>query len=58
MLSWFASDYFAQSPVLVYPLIALGIFMTIFMVVSLKTLVTRKRRFDRIAALPLENDDE
>lgn len=58
MLSWFASDYFAQSPVLVYPLIALGIFMTIFTVVSVTTLLKRKQRFERIAALPLENDDE
>ena len=57
MLSWFASDYFAQSPVLVFPLVALGIFMTVFMVVSVRTIFTRKASFDRIAAMPLEKDD-
>lgn len=58
MLGWFASDYFSQSPVLIFPLVALGLFMTVFMVVSLRALFARKPNLDRLAQLPLESDDE
>lgn len=58
MLSWFASDFFAQSPVLAYPVAALGIFMTLFVTVSLRALFQSKEEVDRLARMPLENDDE
>ena len=58
MLSWFASDYFSQSPVLIFPIVALGLFLTVFMVVSLRAMLARKPQLDRMAQLPLESDDE
>lgn len=58
MLSWFASDYFSQSPVLIFPIVALGLFMTVFMVMSLRAIFARKPALDRMAQLPLESDDE
>lgn len=57
MLGWFASDFFARSPALVYPVIALGIFMTVFISVSLKALFLKKSEVDRLARLPLSEDD-
>ncbi len=57
MLGWFASDFFARSPVLIYPVIALGIFMTIFISMSLKALFLKKSEVDRLAQLPLSEDD-
>jgi hypothetical protein len=58
MLSWFASDFFAKSPALAYPVIALGIFMTIFVTTTLRALLEKKDEVDRLARLPLEADDE
>jgi hypothetical protein len=58
MLGWFASDYFQQSPVLVYPIIALGVFMTVFVGAVVRTLRARKSDIERMARLPLEADDE
>lgn len=57
MLGWFASDFFARSPVLIYPVIALGLFMTVFISVSLKALFLKKSEVDRLAQLPLSEDD-
>jgi hypothetical protein len=57
MLGWFASDFFARSPVLVYPIIALAIFMTVFVTVSLRALFRPKSELERLAALPLTEDD-
>ena len=58
MLSWFASDFFARSPMLAYPIVALGIFMTIFVTATLRALFRNKDEVDRLARLPLEADDE
>ncbi len=57
MLGWFAGDFFARSPVLVYPIIALAIFMTVFITVSLRALFRPKSELERLAALPLREDD-
>lgn len=58
MLGWFATDFFAKSPVLGAPLLALGIFFTVYVTISLRTFLTKKERFDYLANLPLEADDE
>jgi hypothetical protein len=54
MLSFMASEYFQKSPMLVYPLVALALFMLVFFVVTLKTVLTRGAQYEGIARLPLE----
>lgn len=57
MISVVAQDFFQRSPVLVFPLIALVIFMGIFTAVSLRTLIKGKRHFERYARMPLEDGE-
>jgi len=56
MLSWIATDFFAQSPVLAYPVAALGIFMVVFAGITLRTLLAPKERIDALARLPLNDE--
>ncbi|MEM9191603.1 MAG: hypothetical protein AAGF12_20685 [Myxococcota bacterium] len=58
MLGWFASDFFARSPVLVFPLVGLGLFFTVFVTVSLRAVFTNKAKIERLAALPFEEPGE
>jgi len=46
-------DYFAQSPMLWFPLLALGLFMLVFVLVTLRAFATSKSRYDAVASLPL-----
>ena len=57
MLSWIASDFFMRSPVLLYPLVALGLFMTVFIAVSLRAFLGNAERFEALARLPLEKGE-
>jgi hypothetical protein len=57
MLSWIASDFFARSPVLLYPLVALGLFMTVFVAVALRAFLGNAERFEALAQLPFEKDE-
>jgi len=57
MLSLIASDFFQKSPVLLFPLIALGLFMLVFFVVTVRTVMTKKAEFDRLAMLPLQAEE-
>lgn len=56
MLSWMATDFFAQSPVLAYPVAALGIFMLVFAAVTLRILLAPKERIDALARIPLDDE--
>lgn len=56
MLGFMATEYFEKSPVMVFPLIALAIFMSVFFLVTLRTVLTQKSRWDGAARLPLEDD--
>jgi len=56
MLSWFAGDFFAKSPMLAAPLVALAIFVTVFAVVTVRALFTNGRRIEELSRLPLEDD--
>jgi len=58
MLSAIASEYFSHSPFLVLPLVAMGIFLTLFVVMGLRATRLRGRDAERMARLPLEADDE
>jgi hypothetical protein len=51
-------DFFARSPALICPVIALGLFMTIFVTTSLRALRADRARIDRLARMPLSNDEE
>lgn len=56
MLGFMAREFFRQSPVLMFPLIALAIFMTVFIVIALRAVVSRKQSWDAVSRLPLESD--
>ncbi|MFN7950164.1 MAG: hypothetical protein U0610_00410 [bacterium] len=58
MLSLLASDHFAKSPFLSFAILALLIFMTVFAVVTIRTLFTRPAELEVVARLPLEADDD
>ena len=53
MIRQLAAEFFARSPVLAWPVLALAIFFTVFLLVSLRALLTRKDEVERLAALPL-----
>jgi hypothetical protein len=52
-----SAEYFARSPLLVYPMIALGLFFVVFVVVSVRALRTRTSEIERLAALPLADSE-
>jgi mannose/fructose/N-acetylgalactosamine-specific phosphotransferase system component IIC len=56
MLSWFASGFFAKSPVLAAPLIALALFLAVFAVVTIRALFKNRTQIEELAQLPLEDD--
>ena len=56
MLSWFASDFFAKSPVLMAPLLAMAIFGSVFVFYALRALFLDKRAIRRLDQLPLADD--
>jgi hypothetical protein len=57
MLGQFSADYFARSPLLAYPVIALAIFLVVFVVVSVRALRSRPEEVERMAALPLSDSE-
>lgn len=58
MLSELSADYFARSPVLAYPIAALGLFLLVFVGVSLRALLRGRDELDRMAELPLQDAQE
>ena len=57
MLRFMAMDYFSRSPVLFSALFALAIFMLVFFMVTLRTVLTNKARYEALARLPLEDEE-
>jgi hypothetical protein len=57
MLRFMAMEYFSQSPVLFSALFALAIFMLVFVMVTLRTVLTNKTRYETLARLPLEDEE-
>jgi hypothetical protein len=49
---------FAHSPLLVLPLLALGIFATVFMSILIATFLKKSVAFEPVSALPLAEDDQ
>ncbi len=58
MLSWFASDFFASSPLMAYPVFGFVVAMTVFATFTLRALFLRREQVQQLANLPLEGDDE
>ena len=56
MIGWMASDFFKQSPVLALPVLALFLFMLVFISINIRTWCARKSEIERIAHLPLETE--
>jgi hypothetical protein len=57
MLSQLSADYFARSPVLAYPILALGLFLLVFIVVSLRAALRAPSEIERMAQLPLHDSE-
>jgi hypothetical protein len=57
MLSALASDFFASSPLLVLPVIALVLFLCTFTLASWSALRRKPTELDPIARLPLGDDE-
>lgn len=57
MLSALASDFFAASPLLLLPVIALLLFLAAFTAVTWRALRKKPAELENIARLPLGDDD-
>ena len=57
MMRMLTADYFARSPVLILPIIALLLFLGVYAFVVLRTYLSKKSRFDSVASLPLDEGE-
>jgi len=57
-MSRFAAEFFAQSPALLYPVIALVLFFTVFLVVVIRVMRMKASEADHYARIPLEEELE
>ncbi|MGB5268761.1 MAG: hypothetical protein WBN30_19375 [Polyangiales bacterium] len=57
-MSRFASEFFANSPVLLYPLLALALFFIVFLVVIVRVMRMKTSDVDEYARIPLEEESE
>ena len=56
MLSELSRDFFSQSPMLFYPIVALGLFLAVFVAMLARTLFTRPEELDRLSRLPFDSE--
>ncbi len=57
-MSRFASEFFEQSPVLLFPLLSLSLFFIVFLVVIVRVTRMKASEADRYARIPLEEESE
>lgn len=57
MLRALATDFFARSPVLIFPIIALGLFFVMFVAIGVWVARAQRQELDAAARLPF-NDGE
>ena len=57
-MSRFAAEFFAQSPALLYPVVALVLFFTVFLVVVIRVMRMKASEADRHARIPFEEELE
>jgi VIT1/CCC1 family predicted Fe2+/Mn2+ transporter len=58
MLSWISSDFFARSPLLALPVIALLLFMAVFAAAAVRAAIANRSQLERMARMPLEDESE
>jgi hypothetical protein len=51
-------DLFVQSPLLVLPLVAMFLFLTVFVLVAIRATKSSRREMEAAARMPLGGDDE
>ena len=56
MLSMMAQSFFNESTVLIWPIVALFIFIAVFTLVTIRTIRTDKESLRAVAGLPLAED--
>ncbi len=54
-MSRFASQFFQHNPALLYPMLALIIFLLVFLVVIVRVARMKRSDVDRLARIPLED---
>lgn len=57
MLSQLSAEFFARSPVLAWPVFALGVCLSVFLAVSIRALFGRRDQLQRMAELPLDDSE-
>lgn len=57
-MSRFAAEFFAESPALLYPVLALLLFFTVFFFVVIRVWRMKTSEVERYARIPLEDDVE
>jgi len=55
-MSRFASEFFAQSPALLYPMVALLLFFVVFLAVLIRVFRMNPSEAERLARIPLEDE--
>jgi hypothetical protein len=58
VIRWLVSDFFAASPMLAFPVIALLVFFAVFIAVSLRAIRMANADVDRFAAMPLDGEQD
>jgi hypothetical protein len=58
MLSLISIDFFARSPVLALPVLAMLLFMVVFVANVVRAFRTREPELDRLASLPFADEEE
>lgn len=56
MLGRYAAEFFAKSPALMFPLVALGIFVTVFVVLSIRAIRMDRAQTAGLSQLPFEGE--
>lgn len=57
MLSQLSSEFFARSPLLAWPVFAMGLFLCVFVSVSVRALFGRRDEMQRMAELPIQDSE-
>ena len=57
-MSRLASDFFAQSPALLLPVLALVLFVVVFTVMTVRAMKMNKKTVTRLASLPLQHQED
>lgn len=57
MMRLLTAEYFAKSPVLILPIIALFLFLAVFVGVALRTYSRKKEDFDALSKMPLDEGE-